>query len=296
MPLLDRSNMVDGNIIPASDVYQIVKAFTYEGNYDLLISGSVSVGTGSIQSDAKFYIKQNLKVDGGITGSVSGSFTGDGTNIRNIISSSYALTASYVSGGLSNTVYNDFTSSYFIDSASFHTKIDNLELSGSKYTLTSSFNSFSSSYNIDSASFDTRIIAALSPYRIISGSTTVTTYPNGNVIITSGSTNDVQLIVSGSGSFTGEVIAPSFNQTSLRALKENVYPFSASAVDIIKSIDVVSFNFKENKSSFKIGIIADDTHEYVSSKQKNKLDITNSIGILFKAIQELNDKIDALRK
>ena len=77
MPFLDKSNMVDGNIIPASDVYQIVNAFTYSGSYDLLISGSVAVGQGNVQSDAKFYIKQNLRVDGGITGSVTGSFKGD---------------------------------------------------------------------------------------------------------------------------------------------------------------------------------------------------------------------------
>ena len=47
---------------------------------------------------------------------------------------------------------------------------------------------------------------------------------------------------------------------------------------------------------FKIGIIADDTHEYISTKEHNTLDTGNSIGLLFKAVQELSNKIDKLNK
>src|SRR3954447_8707225 len=138
--LLDKSNMITGHIIPASDVYQIVDALTYSGSYDLLISGSIAVGQSSVRSDAKFYIKQNLRVDGGITGSVSGSFTGNGANITGVVSSSYALTASYAmnggNGGPSTTTFNNFTSSYATDSASFKSTISNVFTSQSKYTLT----------------------------------------------------------------------------------------------------------------------------------------------------------------
>lgn len=161
-----------------------------------------------------------------------------------------------------------------------------------------SSNEFVTLDQLNSASFGTGSITGSAGdwYRIISGSTTVTAYSNGQVIITSGSTNSARLIVSGSGSFTGEVDAPSFNQTSLRVLKENILPFSASALDIIKTLDIVSYNYKNNKDSFKVGIIADDTHEYVSTKNRNVMDTTNSIGLLFKAIQEINEKIDALGK
>src|SRR3954468_13009535 len=132
--LLDKSNMITGHIIPASDVYQIVDALTYSGSYDLLISGSIAVGQSSVRSDAKVYIKQNLKVDGGITGSVSGSFTGNGANITGIVSSSYALTASYAMNGASGnlTSVNSFTASYYTDSASFDLGINNVFASESK--------------------------------------------------------------------------------------------------------------------------------------------------------------------
>ena len=367
MALLDKSNMITGHIIPASDVYQIVNAFTFSGSYDLLISGSVSVGTGSIRSDAKFYILQNLRVDGGITGSVTGSFTGDGTNIINVqtasyaisssksVSSSFSVTAAYAlnadnsgvsvarydadsqsfNSQISNvyasesnytllTTFNSFSSSYHVVSGNIYTDINTLQsdvstnttniatntttianvyASESKYTLTSSFQSFSasiksftSSYYTDSASFDSRL-DAIDPSKIISGSTTVTAYPNGRVIVSSGSNNQqVQFIVSGSGSFTGTVQAISYYQNSLKALKTDILPFSSSAVELIDQVNVVSYFFKNDQSRFKIGFIADDTHEYLSTKDHNVLDATNCIGLLLKAVQELHKQNQELRK
>lgn len=293
MSFLNKSNMVDGNIIPASDITQIVDAFTYSGSYDLLISGSVAIGTSSISNLAKVYIKQNLRVDGGITGSFTGSFIGNGSGITNVISASYALSGSYAqtSSYTQNTLSSSYavTASYALnsvpfDSSSFLTIAAFNDLSSS-FVSTSSFNIFSSSYSNDSGSFLNLINISLSPHRISSGSTTVTTYSTGNVIV-SGSSN-LQFIVSGSGSFTGTVQAVSYFQNSLKILKENILPFSSSAVEIINDLNIVTYNYKKHKELFKIGIIADDTHEYISTKEKNVLDTSNSIGLLFKAIQEL---------
>ena len=106
--------------------------------------------------------------------------------------------------------------------------------------------------------------------------------------------NDILFIVSGSGSFTGTIEAESFYQTSLRQLKENIACFSASAVEILKDVDVVSYTYKRHPDEFKIGIIADDTHEFIASKEHNRFDTGNSIGLLFKAVQELTARVENL--
>jgi hypothetical protein len=204
-------------------------------------------------------------------------------------------------GGGDITSLNDFTSSYFTDSASFNARISNVYASESKYTLTSSYNNLSgsynnlsASYNDDSASFNSRIITAMSPYRIFSGSVQVVTVDTGKVIV-SGSDN-LQFIVSGSGSFTGTVQAQSYFQNSLRILKENIAPFSASAVELINALDIISFNYKKNTHLFNVGIIADDSHEYFSTKDHNVMHTGNCIGMLLKAVQELYKENVELRK
>lgn len=63
------------------------------------------------------------------------------------------LTGSYVT----TSSFQTFTQSYQNDSASFNTRIEDLVNNTGSYTLTSSFNSFTQSYETDSASFDTRI-------------------------------------------------------------------------------------------------------------------------------------------
>lgn len=85
--------------------------------------------------------------------------------------------------------------------------------------------------------------------------------------------------------------------TSLRATKENITPFTESALDVINNLDIVNFNYKDDpEKNHKIGIIADDSHEYVATKKHNMLDHVNSIGLLFKAIQELSAENKALKE
>jgi hypothetical protein len=79
------------------------------------------------------------KGDPGPSGSISG-----------FDSSSFLITSSFY----------QFTASYYIDSASFDSRINNLSPGGdiSGYTTTASFNAFTSSYKIDSSSFQQSII------------------------------------------------------------------------------------------------------------------------------------------
>lgn len=100
MNLLNKSNIVNGNIIEDVDVYQIIDAFTYQVAYDLLISGSIAIGSGSTLPNVKLYIaggnSANAKIEGGVSASsFTGSFLGNGAGITGVISSSYSVTASY---------------------------------------------------------------------------------------------------------------------------------------------------------------------------------------------------------
>ena len=51
---------------------------------------------------------------------------------------------------------------------------------------------------------------------------------------------------------------------------------------------------EERKDEPKIGFIADDTDSIFSGLNKDKMDVYNCIGMLLKAVQELNDKIKKL--
>jgi len=95
-----------------------------------------------------------------LSGSFSGSFQGDGTGITNIISASYAGTASYAPFYTLTSSFNNFTSSYYGDSASFDQRINAISSSAintGSFVTTSSFGAFTSSYYVASSSFDFRI-------------------------------------------------------------------------------------------------------------------------------------------
>jgi hypothetical protein len=94
---------------------------------------------------------------------------------------------------------------------------------------------------------------------------------------------------------TGTLILPEINLSSSRSVKENIEPFEDSALDIIKDIDIVSFNYKKDEAQVpQVGFIAEDTPKILSGEQQNNMKLNTTIGVLLKAIQELNEKIDRL--
>lgn len=101
----------------------------------------------------------------------------------------------------------------------------------------------------------------------------------------------------GSKTFNSQVTAPSFNATSLRMLKENVEEFCESALDVLCDTQIYTFNFKDDAlKRRKVGFMADETDSYLSTTDKNTMDITNTIGMLIKAVQELKVENEQLRK
>ena len=122
---------------------------------------------------------------------------------------------------------------------------------------------------------------------------------NGNPIPVKIKSNNSQSYIdlSGSNSYikvNGYIEANYFNATSDKRLKDNIKQSNINALDIIKNLDIVNFNFKDSINDTQIGIIAqqlleldknrffiDDSGEYLKVKE-NKL-----IYLLLKAIKEL---------
>ena len=90
--------------------------------------------------------------------------------------------------------------------------------------------------------------------------------------------------------------AQAFYENSLRELKENIKPFNKSGIELINSLDIVTFDRKDSEVKNKIGIIADDSIDEVLSTKKDAVDLYNTVFIQAKAIQELDSKNKTLEE
>ena len=82
---------------------------------------------------------------------------------------------------------------------------------------------------------------------------------------------------------------------SKRSLKENIKEWNGDALSLLNEVDIVEYNYiSDPEKTYHIGFIADDTDERIAGKAHDRMDTTNCIGVLIKAIQELSDKIARL--
>ena len=88
----------------------------------------------------------------------------------------------------------------------------------------------------------------------------------------------------------GNIKATSFFESSLRKYKTNIKKFDKSGIDLVDSLEIVTFDRIDSDVKSKIGIIADDTSDEFLSEQKDAIDLYKTIFIQAKAIQELNAK------
>jgi hypothetical protein len=97
--------------------------------------------------------------------------------------------------------------------------------------------------------------------------------------------------------FTGAISAPSFTATSSVNAKKNIKAFKKSALGIIKKVNIVSFKYKKSEDPIpQVGFIAEDTDPLLSGEDQKGMRINTAIGLLLKAVQELNAKIEMLEK
>lgn len=75
-------------------------------------------------------------------------------------------------------------------------------------------------------------------------------------------------------------------------VKKEIKPFNRSALDILNSTKVISFKYIDDPDQIvHYGFIAEDTPTELATEFHDRMDYTNCIGILIKAVQELQDLI-----
>ena len=90
------------------------------------------------------------------------------------------------------------------------------------------------------------------------------------------------------------ISAGGFYQTSSKTLKTSIIDYNESALDIINKINVVSFYYKADVKNKRIGFIAEDSPEEVATIDHNVMDTNSTVGLLLKAIQQLEARIKVL--
>ena len=120
---------------------------------------------------------------------------------------------------------------------------------------------------------------------------TNTTYSAGTNLSLVGTTFNV----SNSPTFSGNVTASAFYESSLRKYKENIKTFEKSGLDLVDSLEIVTFD-KIDGPKDKIGVILDDSPKEFASESGEEIDLYKTIFIQAKAIQELRAEIQALKE
>ena len=94
---------------------------------------------------------------------------------------------------------------------------------------------------------------------------------------------------------SGTITATDITIVSSKEAKENIKTSELSALDLINGINIVDYTYKmDPKAIPHIGFIAENTDPLLSTPKKNRMDYTNCIGVLLKAVQELSKKVAAL--
>ena len=91
---------------------------------------------------------------------------------------------------------------------------------------------------------------------------------------TDGETNALE--VNGPVSVSGDITATGAMYSSDKRLKENIESVSAEDIENVKNVDFKTFNFISNKTSQKIGVIAQELQD----NGLGKLTATNDAGYL----------------
>jgi hypothetical protein len=88
-----------------------------------------------------------------------------------------------------------------------------------------------------------------------------------------------------------------FYNPSLKELKKDINPFEKSAIDILNRTEIVSYKLDSgvHDDVTLIGFIAENTPAELATEQHDKMDNTNTLSVILKAIQEIDDRIIALQ-
>lgn len=96
------------------------------------------------------------------------------------------------------------------------------------------------------------------------------------------------------GTTYADIKAAQFRTASSGSLKENIKPFE-SALDIINATRVVTYNYIDQPEP-QVGFIAEDTHELLAGTNHDAMNVSSTVGILLRAVQELSVENASLEK
>jgi len=94
---------------------------------------------------------------------------------------------------------------------------------------------------------------------------------------------------------TGDIQALSFTAMSSRTKKRDISPVTFSATDLLTQVEVVKFRYNreyDEEGTIHYGFIAEDSPIQLTDDGCH-MDYTNCIGILIKAVQELDKRLKA---
>ncbi len=95
----------------------------------------------------------------------------------------------------------------------------------------------------------------------------------------------------------GTIRCTLLQETSSRELKENIVELNANeALEAIKNITPVKYNFKEFKEEASVGFIAEDVPDLVANNDRKTISSLDIVAVLTKVVQEQQKTIDQLNE
>ena len=113
-------------------------------------------------------------------------------------------------------------------------------------------------------------------------------------IVCSTSSDDIAIALNGE---TGEISGKNFNNTSLEETKKNIKKFRTSMLETIKNAEIYEYNYKTEDDMHKrhIGFVIGEKYKTpfeAISDNGQAIDIYAMCSILWKAVQELTEKVE----
>ena len=241
------------------------------GSFDGSAAKSIGIQNASVTNTM---LANNAITINGTSTALGGSYTmanltaGAGITLANY-NGSTTQAVSIANGAISNAMLANST----ISGKALGTNLDN---------LTNGLGIAALSYNGSGAA-----TVALSANSISINGSSVALGASGSI--------DLQSVCNVGFATTTNINAAAFFQTSKRDKKKDIAPFSKSALEIIGQTEVVEFKYKDDENEkVHIGFIADDTPWELATKSHDVMDTNSTVGVLLKAIQELEAKIKEL--
>lgn len=119
--------------------------------------------------------------------------------------------------------------------------------------------------------------------------------PNGKIQFVTGKHASASIEKDGSARF-GDLYTNGVKVTSDREKKENIQTVEKSALNMVNTAKAYEYNLRKNKQK-RIGIMYDEAPECIRSEENGKtIDLYGMASLLWKSVQELDEKIEKVIK